>query len=489
MPANGGALSSTAPEAPLPDKEADLGAWYDEVLKRAELIDIRYGVKGFVVYRPNAMRIVKRIYEMFEDELESRGHLPMLLPLVIPMANFRRETEHVKGFEDQVFYITEAGEKPLDEKLVVRPTSETAIYPMLSLWIHSYSDLPLRLYQSVAVYRHETKATRPLLRGREFLWIETHDAFADEVGAKSQILDDLQVAKKVYDELGLAFLVVEREPYDKFPGAESSYAYDALLPNGNVLQIATTHYLGDHFTKAFDVTFVDRDGNRRNPRSTCFGIGISRTLAALIMTHGDKYGLVLPFGLSVHDVVIVPILHRGIVEDVMAKARQLEEKLRAAGFNVYLDDSEDTPGDKFYHWDMLGVPARIEIGRKEVEGKFVTLYRRDERIREKVKDEDLQDRLRALSKEILDNIRNRAWERLRNSISDAASRDDIERLAGEGRIIRANFCGRDECAQEIKEKTGYEVRGRRVDVEEKPDGNCAWCGRPASRVVYMAKAY
>jgi len=234
---------------------------------------------------------------------------------------------------------------------------------------------------------------------------------------------------------------------------------------------------------------VDRDGNRRNPRSTCFGIGISRTLAALIMTHGDKYGLVLPFGLSVHDVVIVPIPHRGIVDDVMAKARRLEEDLRAAGFNVYLDDSEDTPGDKFYHWDMLGVPTRIEIGRKEVEGKFVTLYRRDERIREKVKDEDLQDRLRALSKEILDNIRNRAWERLRNSISDAASRDDIERLAGEGRIIRANFCGRDECAQEIKEKTGYEVRGRRVDVEEKPDGNCAWCGRPASRVVYMAKAY
>ncbi|MGC8556354.1 MAG: aminoacyl--tRNA ligase-related protein, partial [Conexivisphaera sp.] len=152
----------SAPEAPLPDKGKDLSSWYDEVLERAELIDIRYGVKGFIVYRPNAMRIIKRIYSMFEEELERGGHMPMLLPLVIPMANFRRETEHVKGFEDQVFYITEAGGNALEEKLVVRPTSETAIYPMFSLWVHSYSDLPMKLYQSVAVYRYETKATRPL---------------------------------------------------------------------------------------------------------------------------------------------------------------------------------------------------------------------------------------------------------------------------------------------------------------------------------------
>jgi len=482
-------LSESAPEAPLPDKGKDIGEWYDGVLERAELLDTRYGVKGFVVYRPNAMRIVKRIYRMFEEELERGGHMPMLLPLVIPMANFRRETEHVKGFEDQVFYITEAGGRPLDEKLIVRPTSETAIYPMFSLWIHSYGDMPMRLYQSVAVYRHETKATRPLLRGREFLWIETHDAFEDEAGAMAQIREDLEVARKVYDGLGLAFLVVEREPYDKFPGAESSYAYDALLPNGNVLQIATTHYLGDHFTKAFDVSFTDRDGNSRNPRTTCFGVGISRTLAALVMTHGDRYGLVLPFGLSVHDLVIVPIPHRGSVDEVIGKARQLEAELRGAGFDVYMDGSEESPGDKFYRWEMVGVPVRIEVGRREVEGGYVTLFRRDMRTRERVKDGDLQARIRALSSEISENLRRRARERLDGSISNAASREDVMRLAQEGRIIRANFCGMDECAREIKEETGYEVRGRRVDVEEKPTGNCAWCGRPAARVVYMAKAY
>jgi prolyl-tRNA synthetase len=479
----------SAPEAPLPDKAEDLGRWYDEVLERAELIDVRYGVKGFVVYRPNAMRIVKRVYSMFERELEARGHSPMLLPLVIPMANFRRETEHVKGFEDQVFYITEAGGKPLNEKLIVRPTSETAIYPMMALWIHSYKDLPLKLYQSVAVYRYETKATRPLLRGREFLWIETHDAFEDERGALAQIKEDLEVARRVYESLGLAFLVVEREPYDKFPGAESSYAYDALLPNGTVLQIATTHYLGEHFTRAFEVTFVDREGNRRRPHTTCFGIGISRTLAALIMTHGDRYGLVLPFGLSVHDVVIVPIVQGGSAEGVLSKARRLEEELGAAGFNVHLDDSEDTPGDKFYRWEMLGVPVRLEVGRREVEGGYVTLFRRDTRERERVADADLVRRVGELAREILDNLRRRAWDRLAESVADARTREDVVRLAREGRIIRANFCGEEECARAIKEETGYEVRGRRIDVDERPTGNCAWCGRPAKRVVYMAKAY
>ena len=179
------------PEAPLPDKTKEFGKWYDEVLARAEMIDIRYGVKGFVVYRPNAMTIVEKVYSWFEGELKKKGHRKMLLPLVIPISNLRREAEHVKGFENQVFIIERAGGEELDEKLVLRPTSETAVYPMMALWIRSYKDLPMKLFQSVAVYRHETKATRPLLRGREFLWIETHDAFRTEEDAMKQIEEDL----------------------------------------------------------------------------------------------------------------------------------------------------------------------------------------------------------------------------------------------------------------------------------------------------------
>ena len=482
-------MTMTAPEAPLPDKEEEFGRWYDEILKRTELVDARYGVKGFIVYRPNAMRMVKRIYEMFEEELERTGHMPVLFPVVIPYSYFKMESEHIKGFEKQVYMVGEAGGEELEERLVLRPTSETAFYPMLSLWMHSHTDLPMKLYQGVEVYRYETKATRPLLRARGFLWIETHDAFARKEDAERQIEEDLGIARRVYDELALAFLVIEREPYDKFPGAENSYAYDALLPNRHVLQIATTHYLGQNFSRAFDVTFLDEHGGHEHPYTTCLGVGVSRTLAAMVITHGDRYGLVLPFGFSVHDVVIVPIPYHDVEGEVDEKSKRVEEILRAAGFDVLLDDSDRTPGDKYYRWEMLGVPVRIEVGRMEVRGGYVTLFRRDTRGREKVPDDKLVERLEELEREISRNLRRKAWERLEGSIVTARNRDELVELARLGKIIRASFCGRKECADEIKDATGYEIRGRRVDVDEEPDERCAWCGAPAKRVVYLAKAY
>jgi prolyl-tRNA synthetase len=478
------------PEAPLPDKTKEFSRWYDEVLVKAELIDIRYGVKGFVVYRPNAMLIVRKIYDMFEEELMKKGHRQMLLPLVIPLSNLRKEAEHVKGFEKQVFIIERAGGEALEQKLVLRPTSETAIYPMMALWIRSYKDLPMKLFQSVAVYRHETKATRPLLRGREFLWIETHDAFASPEEARAQIREDLEIAKRVYDRLGLAFLVVEREPYDRFPGAESSFAYDALMPNGNVLQIATTHYLGQKFSKPFEVTFLDEKGEKRNPYTTCFGIGISRSLAAMILTHGDGYGLILPFGMAVYDIVIVPILYRGKEADVMDKARRVESLLKGKGYSVKLDDSENTPGDKFYRWEMLGVPVRLEIGSREVSEGTVTVFRRDLRKREKVKEEELIERLERLREELVVVLRERSWKTLKDRLVRVSTKEELLRMAEDGKIIITNFCGREGCADEIKAATkGYEVRGKRVDEEVEPWGNCVWCGKEAKRAVVLAKAF
>ncbi len=477
-------------KAPLPNKVREFSKWYDEVLSKAELIDIRYGVKGFVVYRPNAMIIVKKIYDLFEDELKKRGHKQMLLPLVIPMSNLRKEAEHVKGFENQVFIIERAGGDVLEEKLVLRPTSETAIYPMMSLWIKSYKDLPMKLFQSVAVYRHETKATRPLLRGREFLWIETHDAFATSEEAEAQIKEDLEIAKKVYDELGLAFIVVEREEFDRFPGAERSFAYDALMPNGEVLQIATTHYLGQKFSKPFEVMFMDERGVNRYPYTTCFGIGISRTLAAIIITHGDDYGLVLPFGMAIYDIVIVPILYKGKEKEVIKKARRIEEIVRNAGYSVKLDDGEETPGEKFYKWEMLGVPVRIEIGSREVSEGTVTVFRRDLRKREKKKDGELVEYLGYLKSDMIRVLRGRSWNTLKERLVKVNSREELLEEAGKGKIILANFCGKKECADGIKAETrGYEVRGRRIDEPVEPWGPCVWCGEGAKRVVVLAKAF
>lgn len=478
------------PETALPNKEKEFSKWYDEVLKRADLIDIRYGVKGFVVYKPNAMKMIKKIYRMFEDELEKTGHRPVLFPVVIPFSFFKRESEHIKGFEKQVFLVERAGGDRLEEKLVLRPTSETAFYPMFSLWIQSYKDLPMKLYQSVAVYRYETKATRPLLRGREFLWIETHNVFPSEEEARNQIKEDIEIARRVCERLGLAFIVVEREPYDKFPGAVNSYAYDALLPNNHVLQIATTHYLGQNFSRAFNVRFMSPEGSYETPHTTCFGPGISRILAAVILTHGDDFGLVLPFGFAVHDVVIVPIPYKGVENEVYKKSRSVYESLRRAGYDVVLDDEDLTPGEKYYKWEMLGVPVRIEIGRREASEGYVTIFRRDTRTRIRVSDEELLDKITELREDILRVLRERAWKKLEDSIKSAKSRDEVLALAARGKIIRTNFCGRESCARDIKEVTGgYEVRGRRIDVDEEPDGPCSWCGEPASRVVYLAKAY
>ena len=473
-----------------PRKSDDFGKWFDYVLSEAELLDVRYGVKGFVVYRPNAMKIVARIYRMLEGELERAGHRQVLFPVVIPLSNMKKETEHVKGFEDQVFMIERACGEELQEKLVLRPTSETAVYPMVALWVRSYGHLPLKMYQSVAVYRHETKATRPLLRGREFLWIETHDVFPTEKEAEEQVLQDLDVEKRVCQELGLAFMVADREPWDKFPGAEYSYAYDVPLPDGHVIQIGTTHYLKDKFTKAFDVSFLGRDGKWETPVSTCFGPGVGRMLAAVIATHGDDGGLVLPFGMAEHDVVIVPIQQKGQEESVKSKCAELLDKIGGAGYDCALDDSDRSPGSKFFAWEVKGVPLRVEVGPKEVAERKVTVFRRDTRTRETMGEEDLLARMGELKGDMLKTLARRSQDLLREKQKRATTRAEVTDLAAGRYIIKMGFCGERGCADEIRKATdGYEVRGRALDESAKPSGNCAWCGRPALRTVYVADAY
>ena len=250
-------------------KEENFSEWFTQVLTRADLIDQRYGVQGFIVHKPWAMRIIKEIYKMFEEELEKTGHEPVLFPLVIPEEYFEKEKEHVEGFKPEVFWVTEAGDEKLDRRLALRPTSETAFYSMYSLWIKSWRDLPLKLYQCVSVYRYE-KHTRPFIRGREFLWIETHCAFATHEEALKQVEQDMENSRKViWDKLGIPFLFLRRPPWDKFAGAEDTYAADTIMPDGRVLQISSTHDLGQRFAKAFEIKFVDKDGKWKYAWQTC----------------------------------------------------------------------------------------------------------------------------------------------------------------------------------------------------------------------------
>ena len=463
----------------LISKENDFGNWYDDLLSTAALADNRYNVKGFVVIRPDLFFIINSIYKMFEKELVDSGHEQVLFPTVIPMSNLRREAEHVKGFEDQVFIVESAGGEKLDEPLALRPTSETAFYPMLSLWIRSHRDLPMRLFQSVTVFRHETKATRPLLRAREFSWIETHDVFASENESRDQVQEDARISSKIFNELGIPFLPLQREPNDRFPGAEETFAYDTLLPDGHALQIATTHLLGQRFSKPFDVGFLDEKGNRLHPYTTCFGPGISRIAASLIATHGDDYGMVLPFNVSRRQIVIIPILKKG----------EEEKQLKEDGYRVFTDSSDDRPGGKFYKWEQLGSPIRIEIGHREVEQNTVTLFRRDLRERETVDDQDLSKRISGLSKEIQKITKEKAWSWFNSKLKDVSERSDLLKVAKKGYIVRMQYCGQEDCGNEIKKDLGLEVRGKRIDIEEEPSGKCAWCGAPSVRIVYAAKSY
>lgn len=474
----------------LISKESDFGNWYDDLLSTAALADNRYNVKGFVVIRPDLFFIINSIYKMFEKELVDSGHEQVLFPTVIPMSNLRREAEHVKGFEDQVFIVESAGGEKLDEPLALRPTSETAVYPMLSLWIRSHRDLPMRLFQSVTVFRHETKATRPLLRAREFSWIETHDVFASENESRDQVQEDARISSKIFNELGIPFLPLQREPNDRFPGAEETFAYDTLLPDGHALQIATTHLLGQRFSKPFDVGFLDEKGNRLHPYTTCFGPGISRIAASLIATHGDDYGMVLPFNVSRRQIVIIPILKKGEEEvSIHEKCRTLEKQLKEDGYRVFTDSSDDRPGGKFYKWEQLGSPIRIEIGHREVEQNTVTLFRRDLRERETVDDQDLSKRISGLSKEIQKITKEKAWSWFNSKLKDVSERSDLLKVAKKGYIVRMQYCGQEDCGNEIKKDLGLEVRGKRIDIEEEPSGKCAWCGAPSVRIVYAAKSY
>ena len=460
------------------------------MITKADLVDIRYGVQGFIVHKPWAVKVIRQIYRMFEEELERTGHEPVLFPLVIPEDYLEKEKEHVEGFKPEVFWVTEAGSEKLERRLALRPTSETAFYSMYALWIQSWRDLPLKLYQSVAVYRYE-KATRPFIRGREFLWIEAHCAFATREEALRQIREDMENTRKVvWEKLAIPFLFLRRPQWDKFAGAEDTYAADTILPDGRVLQISSTHDLGQRFAKAFGVTFMREDGSRDYVWQTCYGPGVWRIVAALIAVHGDDKGLVLPFEVAPIQVVIIPIYYGDEKDSVIGKSRLIEGRLKEAGYRTYLDLRDRTPGWKFNDWELKGVPVRVEVGRREVEGGYVTIFRRDTRSRIKVDDSNLLSVIQRLATEILDNMKKRAREYFESRIVEARSREEVLSAVKEGKMVRMPFCGREACAEDMRlNADGVRVRGTELDSSEGNYGACAWCGKPARYIVYAARAY
>ncbi len=468
-------------EMGIQSPKENFAEWYLEVVRKCGVVDQRYPVKGFPVYLPNGMFMIKKITSMLEEELEKRGHEPYNFPVLIPEENLEKEKEHVKGFEKEVFWVTHAGLDKLDRKLFLRPTSETAIYPMFSLWIQSWKDLPLRLYQSVQVYRYETKMTKPLIRGREFFWIETHTAHRSWEDAEKQTRDDMEVTEKVLGEIGIPFKVLQRPEWDKFPGADHSYAYDTVLPDGKILQIATTHHLGQKFSRAFGIQFENESEEKEYAYQTCFGPGVSRFVAAAISIHGDDRGLVLPSVLARIQAVVVPIVKKGEEQKVMRYAEEVYAKLDV---RKRLDDRDLSPGFKFNEWEMLGVPVRIEVGPREAEERTVTLVSRLGR-RVTVGIGKLNESVSEMLDSLDNELRKRARERFLSFVSEALTLDELKAKRG---LVKIGICSLEdgrECAEKIKEETGFEVRGKEVGSDEKRmcvacgrEGIAVWAGRP-----------
>src|SRR3979490_2566484 len=384
----------------------DFSRWYLELGRRAELADYS-PVKGCMVIRPYGYAIWELIQQALDARIKAMGHVNAYFPLFIPESLLNKEAEHVEGFAPQVAYVTHGGGEELEEKLVVRPTSEAIIGTMYAKWVQSWRDLPILINQWANIIRWE-KVTRPFLRTTEFLWQEGHTAHETDVEAEDETLKILHMYKETL-ETEMAVPVVEgiKSESEKFAGALRTYSIEALMGDGRALQAGTSHNLGQNFAKAFDITFQARDKSVQHVWGTSWGV-TTRLIGAVIMTHGDDSGLVLPPALAPYQVVIVPIGRENWRETVLPRALEIKGQLVGAGIRVTLDDRDERPGWKFSEWELRGVPLRLEIGPKDIEKSQVVLARRDTREKAGVAMDGLVDRVRGLLDEIQRNLLERA---------------------------------------------------------------------------------
>jgi prolyl-tRNA synthetase len=469
-------------------RSQDFSRWYIDVVRRAELADYS-PVKGCMVIRPYGYAIWELIQQALDREIKRTGHVNAYFPLFIPESLLMKEAEHVEGFAPQVAYVTHGGGEELEEKLVVRPTSEAIIGTMYAKWVQSWRDLPILLNQWANVVRWE-KVTRPFLRTTEFLWQEGHTAHetAEEAETETRMILDL------YADLCASLMAMPvvkgiKSESEKFAGALRTYSIEALMGDGRALQAGTSHNLGQNFAKAFDITFQARDKSLQHVWGTSWGV-TTRLVGAIIMTHGDDSGLVLPPAVAPYQVVIIPIGRENWRETVLPKAQEIRDQLTAAGIRVTLDERDERPGWKFSEWEMRGVPLRLEIGPKDIEKSQVLLARRDTREKQGVSIDGLAGHVRSL----LDNIQKSLLERaitFREEHTHRAEDYDNFKATMEGRpgFVIAPWCGEADCEAQIKTDTQATIRNMPLDGAAPSGKSCVRCGKPAVADAWFAKAY
>ncbi len=466
----------------IADIETDFPQWYTDVVKKTQLVD--YGpVKGTMVIRPYGYAIWENIQREMDARFKATGHSNAYFPMLIPMSFFTKEAEHVEGFAPEVAVVTHAGGEELAEPLAIRPTSETIIGNMYSKWLQSYRDLPILINQWANVMRWE-KTTRPFLRTSEFLWQEGHTCHATEEEAMEETMKMLGVYKEFAENvLAIPVICGRKTEKEKFAGAVATFGMEAMMKDGKSLQSGTSHYLGQNFSKAFDIKFLDKDGVQKYAYTTSWGTS-TRMIGAVIMAHGDARGLVLPPKVAPYQAVIVPIAAKK--GGVMEKCGEVKAALEKAGVRVVLDDSDNSPGWKFNEWEMRGVPVRVEIGPRDVEAGKAMLFRRDKCEKCECSLSGIVESVTALSdviqRDMLTSARERRDSRIVKAYDMAGILDGVEK----GNFVKAGWCGCRGCEDKIKAETAATAR---VMCDELEDEVCAVCGKPAKHTVYFARAY
>ncbi|KAL0216917.1 hypothetical protein RCL1_007400 [Eukaryota sp. TZLM3-RCL] len=475
------------------DPRTDFAAWYENICKDADIIDKRYPVKGMYTFKPYGWFMHESIMNLMEAEWTKLDIEKTQFPLLIPEDFLAREGDHIKGFGGEVFWVTKGGHEELETRLALRPTSETCIYHMFSLWLRSFRDLPMKVHQTCSVFRCETKDTRPLIRTREVFWNEAHTAHA----TAEEAIEMLNRAWDGYNYvitnvLGVSGLRIRRPEWDKFAGAEYTDVMDALLPCGRVLQIVGAHYLGQKFSKVFSVEYTGEDNLPHYPHITCFGVS-TRVLAATLAVHGDEKGLVLPPSIARYEVVIVPILMKKKVEVVLEACEEYLRILKAAGIRAFFDNSPKSPGEKFYYWEMKGVPLRIEIGPRDVQNNEARLVRRDNMEKNQIKKEELVETLRNELELMRIRLEVAGQQFYSERVVTCSSLEEVTKAIGERKIARIPFHSMDvdgrEADRAIHEACGAEVRGYSPTEEAPVMLACIITGKEAKYWGYCARSY
>jgi len=465
-------------------KTDDFNEWYNEIVELADLCDKRYPIKGMNVWRPYGWKLMSFVDRCIRNEMDKTDHQEVCFPLCIPQSSFKKEEEHIEGFGSEVFWITRAGNNELEEPWLLRPTSETAMYPMFSLWIRSHGDLPLKTFQIVNTFRYETKQTRAFIRVREIHFFEAHTCHVDLEDAERQIEEDKEITKRFMHDLCLPYLFHKRPEWDKFAGAFYTVSIDVLMPSLRTLQLGSIHQYKDNFAKPYDITYETESGDHAFCHQTTFGMS-ERILGSLIGVHGDNKGLILPPAVAPIQLVIIPIIFKGKEETVLNACSQLGKELKNKGFRVHIDDREITPGNKYYGWELKGVPLRVEIGPRDIQNNQCVVVPRDTGEKHSISLQQAVPKIQQHLDDLAKRLYTQAETLLKSNIHRVHTTEEAQKLEG---IIELPWCGKEECALEIETVLEGNTLGIPLDIAS-CDHPCPVCKKQGTTWMRYAKSY